>query len=32
MPACLEREPELYRVEDARVRCILYNGSANRAS
>jgi hypothetical protein len=24
MPACLTHEPDLYAVEDARVRCLLY--------
>jgi peptide/nickel transport system ATP-binding protein len=32
MPACLSREPELYRVGDAEVRCLLYAEQARKAS
>ena len=32
MPACLEVEPELYAVEDARVRCLLYTEQAQDAN
>jgi peptide/nickel transport system ATP-binding protein len=32
MPICPEREPELYHVDDSRVRCLLYAESANGAS
>jgi peptide/nickel transport system ATP-binding protein len=32
MPACLSREPELYRVGDAEVRCLLYTEPARKAS
>jgi peptide/nickel transport system ATP-binding protein len=31
MPICPEHEPELYRVEDARVRCLLYTELADGA-
>jgi peptide/nickel transport system ATP-binding protein len=31
MPACLTREPELYAVGDARVRCLLYEEGAAEA-
>src|SRR5207248_4377282 len=31
MPKCLDHEPELYRIEDARVRCLLYEGQADDA-
>jgi len=32
MPACLGREPELYPVGDAEVRCLLYAEQARKAS
>ena len=31
MPACLSQEPELYRVDDAEVRCLLYTEHAQEA-
>jgi hypothetical protein len=31
MPACLSREPELFRVGDAEVRCLLYAEHAKEA-
>ncbi len=31
MPSCLSREPELYRVGDADVRCLLYAEQAKEA-
>ncbi len=31
MPACLEREPDLYEVDDARVRCLLYTDDVEHA-
>jgi peptide/nickel transport system ATP-binding protein len=31
MPSCLEREPELYRVDGAEVRCLLYTERAEPA-
>jgi peptide/nickel transport system ATP-binding protein len=31
MPICPEHDPELYRVEDARVRCLLYTELAHDA-
>ena len=31
MPACLEREPELYAVDGTEVRCLLYTERAERA-
>jgi len=31
MPACLEREPELYPVDGAEVRCLLYTERAEQA-
>jgi hypothetical protein len=32
MPVCLGREPELYPVGDAEVRCLLYTETAKKAS
>jgi hypothetical protein len=31
MPVCLSHEPELYRVDDADVRCLLYTQHASEA-
>ena len=31
MPACVTREPELYRIRDVRVRCLLYAEEADDA-